>query len=42
VREGWLTPAKKPSNAPLPRKPVMSFAELMKDLDEDRTDRDLP
>jgi prevent-host-death family protein len=42
VREGWLTPAKNPGKGPLPRKPVMSFEEVMKDLDEDRADRDLP
>ncbi len=42
AREGWLTPAKNPGRGPLPRKPVMSFEELMKDLDEDRADRDLP
>jgi antitoxin (DNA-binding transcriptional repressor) of toxin-antitoxin stability system len=41
IREGWITPAKKPSSEPLPRKPVMSFEELMKDLDESRVDRDL-
>jgi antitoxin (DNA-binding transcriptional repressor) of toxin-antitoxin stability system len=40
VREGWLTPAKVPPGAPLPRgKPVMSFEEMMKDLDESREDR---
>ena len=42
IREGWITPAKNPSTGPLPRKPVMSFEELMKDLDESREDRDLP
>ncbi len=42
AREGWLTPAKNPGKGPLPRKPAMSFEELMKDLDEDRADRDLP
>jgi len=42
VREGWLTPAKNPGKGPLPRKPVMSFEEVMKDLEEDRADRDLP
>ena len=34
MREGWLTPAKIPPGTPLPpRKPVMSFEELMKDLE---------
>jgi antitoxin (DNA-binding transcriptional repressor) of toxin-antitoxin stability system len=41
IREGWITPAKNPSTGPLPRKPVMTFEELMKDLDESRADRDL-
>jgi prevent-host-death family protein len=41
IREGWITPAKNPSTKPLPRKPVMAFEELMKDLDESREDRDL-
>jgi prevent-host-death family protein len=40
VREGWLTPAKVPPGAPFPpRKPVMSFEELMADLERDREDR---
>jgi antitoxin (DNA-binding transcriptional repressor) of toxin-antitoxin stability system len=40
VREGWLTPAKVPAGTPLPpRKPVMSFEELMADLERDREDR---
>jgi prevent-host-death family protein len=43
VREGWLTPAKIPPGTPLPpRKPIMKFEDLMKDLDESRADRDLP
>lgn len=42
VREGWLTPATNPGNGPLPRKPVMTFEELMKDIEEDRAERDLP
>jgi antitoxin (DNA-binding transcriptional repressor) of toxin-antitoxin stability system len=41
IREGWITPAKNPGTGPLPRKPVTTFEELMKDLDESRTDRDL-
>jgi antitoxin (DNA-binding transcriptional repressor) of toxin-antitoxin stability system len=40
VREGWLTPAKIPPGTPLPpRKPVMSFEEVMADLERDREDR---
>ncbi len=42
VREGWLTPAKDRSKGPLPRKPVMKFDDLMKDLEESRADRALP
>jgi prevent-host-death family protein len=42
IREGWVTPAKIPPGDPPPRKPVMKFEELMKDLDESREDRDLP
>lgn len=40
VREGWLTPAKiPPGTPPPPRKPIMSFKELMADLEQDREDR---
>jgi len=40
VREGWLTPAKVPPGTPFPpRKPVMSFEEIMADLERDREDR---
>jgi antitoxin (DNA-binding transcriptional repressor) of toxin-antitoxin stability system len=39
VRIGNITPAKRPPGAPLPRKPVMTFEELMDDLDRDREDR---
>jgi prevent-host-death family protein len=42
AREGWLTPAANPGKGPLPRKPVMKFADLMRELDQDREDRDLP
>jgi antitoxin (DNA-binding transcriptional repressor) of toxin-antitoxin stability system len=38
IREGWITPAKNLSSEPLPRKPVMSFEELMRDLDESGAD----
>jgi prevent-host-death family protein len=40
IREGWITPARNPGTGPLPRKPVMTFEDLMKDLDESRADRD--
>ncbi len=39
VREGWLSPPALPANGPPPRKPVMSFGDLMKDLARDREDR---
>jgi len=39
VREGWLTPAARPGKGPPPRKPVMSFEQLMADLERDREDR---
>jgi antitoxin (DNA-binding transcriptional repressor) of toxin-antitoxin stability system len=39
VREGWITPPALPQAGPPPRRPVMTFAELMGDLDRDREDR---
>ena len=40
IAEGIVTPAKIPPTAPLPpRHPVMTFEELMRDLDESRIDR---
>ena len=42
VREGWLTPARNPGTGPLPRKPIMKFENLMRDIDESRDDSDLP
>jgi antitoxin (DNA-binding transcriptional repressor) of toxin-antitoxin stability system len=39
VREGWITaPALAPGDIP-PRKPIMSFREVMQDLQDDRQDR---
>lgn len=38
VREGYVTPPTLPPGAP-PRKPVMSFAELSRELDAARQDR---
>lgn len=37
AREGWLTPAKTSGVIP-PRKPVVTFHELMDDLERDRSD----
>jgi antitoxin (DNA-binding transcriptional repressor) of toxin-antitoxin stability system len=39
VREGWLTPPVLASNEPPPRKPVMTFDQLMHELRRDREDR---
>ncbi|MBM3530363.1 MAG: prevent-host-death protein [Alphaproteobacteria bacterium] len=39
IRKGWITPPALPGDEPPPRKPVMSFDELMRDLGEDREDR---
>ena len=39
VREGWLSPPVLPASGPPPRKPVMSFDDLMADLARDREDR---
>ena len=39
VREGWLSPPALPANGAPPRKPVMRFSDLMKDLAHDREDR---
>ena len=39
VREGWLTPATARGKGPPPSKPVMTFEELMADLERDREDR---
>jgi prevent-host-death family protein len=40
IRQGVVTPATRPFNGvPPPRHPIMSFEELMRELDEDRADR---
>ena len=39
VRAGWLTPAVLAGGSPPPRKPVMAFRDLMKELQHDREDR---
>ncbi len=38
VRQGWVTPARRPLAGPPLRSPVAGFAELMRELDEDRAD----
>ncbi len=39
VRRGWITPPTLPQSGVPPRHPVMTFAELMAQLDRDRADR---
>jgi antitoxin (DNA-binding transcriptional repressor) of toxin-antitoxin stability system len=39
VRQGRITPPALSSGDPPPRKPVMSFRELKRELDEDRSER---
>jgi hypothetical protein len=39
VREGWVTPRALPGDDPPPRKPIMSFRELMRESARDREDR---
>lgn len=39
VRHGWITPPALPTGTPPPRKPVMSFHELLRELEQDRKDR---
>jgi antitoxin (DNA-binding transcriptional repressor) of toxin-antitoxin stability system len=39
VRQGWLTPPVLRSAAPPPRRPVLPFRELLRELAEDRRDR---
>ena len=38
VRNGWITPPLA-SGAPMPRKPIMLFRELMREIDADREER---
>ena len=39
MRRGWITPPALPSSGVPPRKPVMSFRQLKRDLDKDRSER---
>ncbi len=39
VRQGWITPPALPSGAPPPRKPVMSFRDLLREIEQDRAER---
>jgi antitoxin (DNA-binding transcriptional repressor) of toxin-antitoxin stability system len=42
VRKGLITPAALPPGDLPPVQPVMTFEELMRELEEDRAERDLP
>ena len=37
--QGWITPPALPAADPPPRKPVMSFRNLLRELERDRSDR---
>lgn len=39
VRRGWITPPALPARGVPPRNPVMSFRELKRELDQDRSER---
>ncbi len=39
VRQGWITPPALPPSGPPPRKPVMSFRDLQRELGQDRSER---
>jgi len=39
IRKGWVSPPARPLTGPPSRAPVATFAELMRELDEDRADR---
>jgi antitoxin (DNA-binding transcriptional repressor) of toxin-antitoxin stability system len=39
VRRGWITPPALASDAAIPRKPIMPFGDLARDMEADRADR---
>lgn len=39
MRQGWITPPALPSTDVPPRKPVMSFRQLKRELEQDRSER---
>jgi hypothetical protein len=39
VRKGWVTPPALAASGPPPRSPVTSFRKLLKELEQDRSDR---
>ncbi len=39
VRKGWITPPVVPTGGPPPRKPIMSFRDLLREIEQDRDER---
>ena len=39
VRQGWITPPALAATGPPPRKPVMLFRDLLRELERDRSER---
>lgn len=39
VRKGWITPPAYVASGAPPHNPIMSFADLQRELEEDRSDR---
>ncbi len=39
VRQGWITPPTLAAPGPPPRKPVMSFHDLLREIEQDRAER---
>lgn len=39
VRQGWITPPALAAAGPPPRKPVMPFRDLLRELEQDRSER---
>lgn len=39
VRQGWITPPVLPTGGPPPRKPIMIFRDLLREIEQDRDER---
>ena len=39
VRKGWITPPVLPTGGPPPRNPIMSFLDLLREIEQDRDER---
>jgi len=39
VRKGWITAPVLPTGDPPPRKPIMSFRDLLREIEQDRDER---